>query len=88
MLEWDREKFKKMFPNIFHELEGSKLPTVIDHLERCRNKSEALEIIDYFEKTGEITHEFASFLRANLGALSSLFGTRERGDYERRGLID
>lgn len=88
MLEWNREKFKKMFPNIFHELEGSRFPTILDHLEICQNESEALEIINYFERIGEITPEFATFLRDNIKLLNSLFGTRKRGDYERRGLID
>ncbi len=88
LLEWDREKFRRMFPNLYHELEGTKFPTVLDHLEICKNEEEALEVIDYFEKKGEITPEYASFLRANIKQLRSLFGTRKRGDYVRRGLVD
>jgi len=87
MLEWNREKFRRMFPNLFHELEGAKLPTVLDHLEVCRNEKEALEIIDYFERIGEITPQYASFLRSNVNRLG-IIGTRKRGDYERRGLVD
>ena len=88
LLEWNREKFRRMFPNLYHELEGARFPTVIDHLEVCQSEEEAIEIIDYFERKGEITPEYASFLRTNVKQLSSLFGTRKRGDYERRGLID
>ncbi|RLI89340.1 MAG: DUF2095 domain-containing protein [Archaeoglobales archaeon] len=87
MLEWNREKFRRMFPNLFHELEGAKLPTVLDHLEVCKNEKEALEIIDYFERIGEITPQYASFLRSNVNRLG-IIGTRKRGDYERRGLVD
>ncbi|AEA46446.1 DUF2095 family protein [Archaeoglobus veneficus] len=87
MLEWDREKFRKMFPNLFHELEGSHMPTVLDHLEVCRSAEEALEVINYFERIGEITPEYASFLRSNVKKLG-IIGTRRRGDYERRGLVD
>jgi len=76
-----------MFPNLFHELEGAKLPTVLDHLEVCKNEKEALEIIDYFERIGEITPQYASFLRSNVNRLG-IIGTRKRGDYERRGLVD
>jgi hypothetical protein len=76
-----------MFPNLYQELEGRAIPTVLDHLEVCENEEQALEIIDYFEKRGEITKEYASFLRANIKLLSYLFGTRKRGEYARRGLI-
>lgn len=73
---------------MFNELEGDKIPTILDHLEICENEKEALEIIDYFEKKKEITPEYASFLRANLNQLRFLFKTRKRGDYTRRGLVD
>ncbi len=88
MIDWDAEKFRRMFPNLYYELQGSRLPTVLDHLERCSNEEEALEIIEFFERKGEITKEYASFLKRNIKQLSYLFGTRKRGDYERRGLID
>ncbi len=88
MLEWDVEKFRRMFPNLYYELQGARVPTVLDHLEICRNEEEALEVIDFFERKGEITKEYANFLRKNIKQLSYLFGTRKRGDYARRGLID
>jgi len=88
MLEWDINKFKKMFPNLFGELEGCKLPTILDHLEICENEKQAVEIIDYFQERGEITPEYAFFLKSNIDKLKFLFKTRKRGDYTRRGLID
>ncbi len=87
-MEWERERFKKMFPNLFHEMEGRNLPTVLDHLEVCRTIEEAIEIIDYFEKRGEISREYASFLKSSPSILKSIIGTRERGEYARRGLRD
>ncbi len=86
-MEWNRKKFRRMFPNLFHELEGSKIPTVLDHLEVCRTEEEATEVINYFERIGEITPEYASFLRLNVKKLG-IMGTRERGEYERSGIID
>ena len=83
---WDKEVFKKMFPNLYHELEGRVLPTVLDHLEICQNEKEALEVIDFFERIGEITKEYANFLRKNIKLFSYLFGTRKRGDYAKYGL--
>lgn len=77
-----------MFPNLFNELEGDKIPTILDHLEICEDEREALEIIEYFERRKEITPEYASFLKANIDKLRFLFKTRKRGDYTRRGLID
>ncbi len=87
-MEWNREKFKKMFPNLFHELEGKNLPTVLDHLEVCKTLEEALEVIDFFERTGEISREYANFLRSNPALLKNIIGTREWGEYTRRGLND
>jgi hypothetical protein len=88
MIELTLKKFKKMFPNLCYEVEGVKIPTVIDHFERCKSEEEAIEIVDFFERKGEITPEMASFLRNNISKFSDLFGTRSKGDYERRGLID
>lgn len=84
MIEWDMEKFKRMFPNLYREL--FSLPTIYDHLERCQNEGEALEIIEFFEKKGELSKYEADRLRRNLP--KHLFGKRERGDFERRGMID
>ena len=87
-MEWKKRKFQRMYPNLFHELEGKKLPTVLDHLEVCKTIEEALEVIEFFERRGEISVEYASFLKNNPSLLKSLIGTRERGEYTRRGLSD
>lgn len=83
-MEWDVERFKRMFPNLYREI--FKLPTIYDHIEVCRDEGEALEIIEYFERRGEISREQAESLRKNLPR--HLFGRRKRGDFERRGLVD
>lgn len=87
-MEMEKEKFRKMFPNLYHELEGRKLPTVLDHIEVCRSIEEAIEVIEFFERIGEITPEYANFLKNNPTVLKSIIGTRERGEYARRGLSD
>ncbi len=84
-MEWDTLKFRKMFPNLYKELENCKIPTVLNHLEVCSNLREAIEIIEYFEKIGEITPEFAKYLKSNISELN-IIGTRKRGDYERDGI--
>ncbi len=60
-------------------------PTVIDFLRRCETDDEALEIINWMEKHGEISHELAKRLRvilANEGVRA--FGPKkEWGWYER-----
>ncbi len=82
---WDEEKFKKMFPNLYQEIRGFNTPTVLDHLEKCENEEEAVEIIEYFERRGEITREYACYLKNNLKKLGVL-GTRKAGEYEKHGL--
>ena len=41
-------------------------PGVIDFIRRARNEKEALEVINYMEKRGEISHEEAEALRKQL----------------------
>ncbi len=84
-MEWEKKRFRKMFPNIFRELEGDIFPSVLDHLERCRNVEEAEEIIDYFARTGEITQEYGEFLKKS-GILKEIIRSREHGEYTKRGL--
>lgn len=79
------EELRKMFPNLMKEIENTapeeKIvlkvdksrgfePTVIDFIKRCDKDEEALEIIDYLERRGEITKEYAESLRTRI---------RERG---------
>lgn len=50
------------------EKEASKpraptMPTAIDYLRRCENDEEAMSVIDYLEKRGEISSEEAERLR-------------------------
>ncbi len=89
MMEWEKKRFRKMFPNIFREIEGIEdevIPTVLDHLERCRDLDEAYEILDYFERRGEISREYADFLRSNKILLNSIIKRRKAGKYEKEGL--
>jgi len=43
-----------------------EFPTVIDFLRRCDTDEQALEIINYFERRGEISEEYAAELRVQL----------------------
>ena len=57
-------------------------PDVIDFLRRCDNVEQAEEIIDYLEKRGEISFEYAKKLRKQLkekGVRS--FGSKKEDDY-------
>lgn len=57
-------------------------PDIIDFLRRCSTRKEAKEIIDFMEKRGEISHEYAKKLCDQLrekGVRS--FGTKKRENY-------
>lgn len=41
-------------------------PDVIDFIRRCDNEVQALEIIEFLEKRGEISHTYASKLKRQL----------------------
>ncbi|MEM3519764.1 MAG: DUF2095 family protein [Candidatus Hadarchaeales archaeon] len=60
-------------------------PTVIDFIRRCDTEEQALEIINYMEKRGEITSEYAKRLREQLvrDGVRSFGKKREPGCYER-----
>jgi hypothetical protein len=62
-------------------------PTVIDFLRRCETDDEALEIINWMEERGEITHEMAKELRIVLAKKGvRAFGPKkEWGWYEKHG---
>lgn len=82
VMEWDREKFKRMFPNLYKEIEGEihsvrikdlyrdpwrgYQPSPEDFIARAKDQREAEEVIDYLERVGEITKEKASELREKL----------------------
>jgi len=62
-------------------------PDVIDFIRRCDTEEEALEIIDYLERRGEITSERAEELRRQLrerGVRS--FGEKKEPGYYLRNL--
>ncbi|MCS7144419.1 MAG: hypothetical protein NZ879_05290 [Archaeoglobaceae archaeon] len=60
---------------------------MFDHLEVCGSLEEAIEIINYFERIGELSKEYASFLKDNPILLQSMIKKRKRGEYESRGLL-
>ena len=62
-------------------------PTVIDFLRRCETDEEALEIINWMENRGEITHDIARELRITLTKKGvRVFGAKkEWGWYEKHG---
>ena len=66
---------------------GTFMPDVIDFIRRCDTEKQVKEIIDYLEKRGEITHDYALKLRKQLrekGVRS--FGTKkEEGYYFKQG---
>jgi hypothetical protein len=92
-----KEEFKKLFPNIAKELEGNNgihlkvdksrgyNPTVVDFIKRCEKDEEAIEIIDFLEKRGEITKEYAESLRKRIKekGVRSFGKKREPGYYFR-----
>ncbi len=58
------------------------LPGPIDYLRRCKTIEEALEVIDYLEKHGEITNEEAQQYREILSEYGlEYFGPRKDDDY-------
>jgi len=61
-------------------------PTVLDFLARCDNDKQALEIIDYEERRGEITKEQAESLRERLkkNGVRSFGQKRESGYYHEK----
>lgn len=97
MKEYKIEELRKAFPNLMKEIEGTSVeekitikidksrgyePTVIDFIKRCENDEEAIEIIDFLEKRGEITKDYAESLKARIrekGVRS--FGKRRKPGY-------
>jgi len=57
-------------------------PDVIDFLRRCNTKREGEEIIDFMEKRGEISHEYAEKLRNQLESKGiRSFGPKKEVNY-------
>lgn len=62
--------------------EKPSMPGPIDYIRRCENDQEAIEVIDYLEKRGEITGQEAEKLRKQVkkhGVRS--FGTKKEWGY-------
>ncbi len=64
------------------DLFAGYVPTAIDYLRRCDNEIQAEETINYLEKKGEITGEYANQLRKTLQekGLRS-FGPKKEDNY-------
>jgi hypothetical protein len=104
----DRERVKRLFPNLAKELERSEnrvpvnsirtdfptgekavaenfchyIPDIVDFIRRCDTEQQAIEIIGYMEKRGEVDKEYACRLRQQLkekGVRS--FGSKKETDY-------
>ncbi len=60
-------------------------PTVIDFLRRCDTEEEGLEVIEYLEKRGEISKEYATKLKIQLltKGIRSFGEKKEPGYYYR-----
>jgi len=61
-------------------------PTPIDYLRRCSNDEEALEVINYLEKKGEIDGKLSEMLRQQVRSLGvrSFGPLKEEGYYLRK----
>ena len=59
-------------------------PTVVDFLRRCKDDAQALEVIEFMEKRGEIEPSYAKRLRRQLTehGLRSFGKLKKRGWYE------
>jgi hypothetical protein len=58
------------------------IPTAIDYLRRCDNDEQAEATINYLEKKGEITREYADQLRKSLREHGIRgFGPKKEDDY-------
>jgi hypothetical protein len=96
-----KEELKKRFPNLAKEMDQSPpgetasvkikagpsgyQPNVLDFLARCDNNKQALEIIDYLEKRGELPKADASSLRLRISkhGVRSVAKKRSPGHYFR-----
>ena len=100
-LEIPEDELKKRFPHIAKEIEGlppeetasvkvkagpsGYQPNVLDFLARCDNDRQAMEIVDYLEKRGELAQTAASALRLRISkhGVRSVAKKRAPGHYFR-----
>jgi hypothetical protein len=74
----DTNETEKAVPEKFQNYD----PTVVDFIRRCDTEDQAEEIIEYLEKRGELTKEYAAELREQLkreGVRS--FGSKKEENY-------
>lgn len=90
--EWDKSgtiKIQAVRSNVkeaekaAHSLQGYN-PTVVDFIRRCKNSTQAREIIDFLESKGKIEPSYAKRLRSQLAkrGLRSFGKRKEPGCYE------
>ena len=62
-------------------------PTVIDFLRRCDTRAQAEEIVEYLEKRGELTEQYAAELREQLKrkGVRSFGSKKEKNYYFKKG---
>lgn len=70
--------------------EAPSMPTVVDYLRRCENDEEALEVIEYLERRGEITNDEAVKLKKQIKdhGVRSFGSKKEWGYYSEKYLRD
>jgi len=74
----DTDEAEKAVPHKFRNYD----PTVVDFIRRCDTEAQAEAIIEYLEKRGELTEEYAAELREQLkreGVRS--FGSKKEENY-------
>lgn len=95
MVEISLEELRKRYPNLYRELmasRGIKLrfkdplrgfqPGAIDFIRRAETKEQAIEVIDYLERRGEIPHDYAEELRDIINEHGPrFFGERKEDGY-------
>lgn len=64
------------------------IPSVVDYIRRCDTVSQALEIVDYLVKSGELTNSMARDIKRQLKSegLRSFGTKKEKGHYLKFGI--
>jgi len=86
MLEAFRRRRKRLGRDPFR----GYMPSAIDFVRRARSVEEALEVIEYLERRGEISKDEADRLRKKLreGSIEALGPRRSYGVYLRHAVSD
>jgi len=104
--EYDVKEFRRKYPHLAEELEegvGVKsikelvegagppfMPTAVDYLRRCSSLEEAMEVLEYLARTGQLREEERRLLEEKLvnEGLESLGPRKEFGYYSEKYLKD